>query len=445
MEKIKEPSVANMFYSADFKVLAEQIKSFEAAKRNKYEYKTRAVISPHAGWIYSGQLAYEAISQLDKNVKNVIIFAPSHKMALEGLALTSYDKWATPFGNIDINQDVNNILKDKYNAEFLDEAYSKEHAVEVLVPFVQNLLGDVKIIPVLAGRENYQKIAAIIDEFYSNKDFGFIISSDLSHFLENKAAKEIDNKTADMIEAGEYNGFKYEQACGAVGIVGLVDFANQHNYSLIRINLKNSSAATGDTKSVVGYGAWFLYEGTKNQFIKEYYSDLVVDLCKKSIKSRLNSEQFQIHIDSVFEEKGACFVTLKKDGRLRGCIGSLLAFRSLAIDLISRAQDAAFRDSRFNPVTKEEFDSLETDVSILSPSKEIIFKDEQDLLDQIVPYKDGIIIRDGQYQAVYLPSVWEELPDKVEFLNSLKVKAGLSPFHFSPSFKAFRFETEYIK
>ena len=113
-------------------------------------------------------------------------------------------------------------------------------------------------------------------------------------------------------------------------------------------------------------------------------------------------------------------------------------------DLINHAQDAAFRDPRFNPLEEDELKELEIDVSILTEPKKMNFKDEQDLLNQIVPNKDGIIIKDRQYQAVYLPSVWEEIPDKIMFLKSLKIKAGLHPDHFSNSFEAYRFETEYI-
>ena len=114
-------------------------------------------------------------------------------------------------------------------------------------------------------------------------------------------------------------------------------------------------------------------------------------------------------------------------------------------DIVEHAKDAAFRDPRFNPVEKNEVDSLTIDISILSEPKPMDFKDEQDLLEQIVPFRDGLIIKDRTHQAVYLPSVWEDLPDKVMFLNSLKVKAGLPPEHFSDTFEAYRFSTVYIE
>jgi len=185
---------------------------------------------------------------------------------------------------------------------------------------------------------------------------------------------------------------------------------------------------------------------SENAFIKAHYSEYLLELCKNIILSELEKSQtvFTEH-DPIFNKKGACFVTLKKNGRLRGCIGSIIAHPPLINDLIQNTINAAFHDPRFNPVQKSEVEELSIDISLLSAPEKINFEDEQDLLSQIVPYKDGIIIQDFNHRAVYLPSVWEELPDKVLFLNSLKKKAGLTPEHFSKTFEAYRFYTVYIE
>lgn len=446
MTKIKEPAVANSFYSGNAEELKNQLKNFAENNTNNYEYKTRAVIVPHAGLIYSGQLAFEGISQLDKYIKNIFIFAPAHRVGFEGIALTTFDEWKTPLGNIRVNQEINKELEANFGAIFFDKAHEKEHAIEIQIPAIQTVFDEnIKIIPLVIGDENPEKITEIISKYYPDKEFGFIISSDLSHFLADNQAKQLDNKTAEMIETGNTEGFCHEQACGATGIYGLTQFANALNYSLIRINMHNSSKTSGDKSSVVGYGSWFLYEGTKNKFLKEYYSEYILNLCRDVISSKLDKVNITIKRAPVFDELGACFVTLKKHGNLRGCIGSIIAHKTLINDLMDNAQNSAFFDPRFEPVKKDEVDDLTIDVSILSDPKPMTFKDEADLLDQIVPYKDGIIIQDGRYKAVYLPSVWEELPEKEIFLKSLKMKAGMSPNHFSPNFKAFRFETEYIE
>lgn len=445
MAKIKEPSVAGSFYTDDAQALENQIESFAKYSKNPYEYKTRAVIVPHAGLVYSGRLAYEGISQIDSNVKNIFILAPAHKVGFEGIALSSFDKWKTPLGEIEVNQDICKKLAEKYNAKVNDDAIAPEHAIEIEVPIIQKVFDDVKIIPILIGKTDFRVISNILREYYPNKENGFVISSDLSHFLSDENARKLDNKTAQMIETGNLADFRYEQACGALGIAGLVEFANENNYSLIRIDMTNSSAATNDKSSVVGYGCWFLYEGDKNEFINKYYNNVLIDIVKIVLKTSFTNEKFSINYPRVLDEFGACFVTLEKFGQLRGCIGSIVAHQPLIRDLVQHAKDAAFNDYRFPQVAENELKDIKVSISLLTEPKRIIFANEKDLLNQMVPNIDGIIIKDGKYQAVYLPVVWEQLPNKKDFLNSLKVKAGLSPAYFSETFEAYRFESIYIK
>ena len=149
-------------------------------------------------------------------------------------------------------------------------------------------------------------------------------------------------------------------------------------------------------------------------------------------------------IPAVLEENGACFVTLEINGELRGCIGSIIAHQSLIEDLIKNAHNSAFSDPRFDPLRLDEFDNTSISISLLSAPVKMHFKDEADLLSKITPFVDGLIIKDDGYQAVYLPSVWEQLPVKTMFLSSLKLKAGMSTKHFSKTFEAYKFKTEYI-
>lgn len=443
MTKIKEPSVAGSFYSDNKSVLENQITSFKSHSVNFYKNSARAVIVPHAGLIYSGRLAYEGISQLDKSIKNIFILAPAHRIAFEGLALSGYDEWKTPLGNIKINQDINNELISEFGAKIIDEAIAPEHSIEIEVPIIQSVFEDVNIIPILIGKEYPQKISDIISKYYDS--CGFVISSDLSHFLTDEKAKRIDDLTAQLIETNTTDNFSHELACGATGILGLIGFAREKNYSLIRIDMANSGDVTSDKNRVVGYGCWFLYEGERNNFIKEYYSDFVLDICKKSIESKFKQKPITVQLPQVFLQMGASFVTLEKQGRLRGCIGSIVPHRRLIEDLMYNAKNSAFSDPRFRPVEENEIEELDIAISLLSMPKPMSFKNEDDLLNQIRQNIDGIIIKDKGHQAVYLPSVWEQLPDKTDFLNSLKMKAGLPANHFSDTFEAFRFETVYIK
>ena len=445
MDKIKSPSVAGTFYPADKEELNSLINDFKQNSKTECKYSSRAVIVPHAGLVYSGQLAYDTLSVLDKNIKTLFIFAPTHRVGFPGLCLSSYDEWETPLGNIEINQEINQELNENFFLDYFDESFAQEHAVEIQLPLIQSMFNNINIVPILVGQADINSVLEIIMNYWNNKDIGFVISSDLSHFLEDKDARKIDLMTAEMIETGDISQFSYKQACGAMGICALTAFASSQKYSLIRIGLINSSNATGDKSRVVGYGGWFLYEGEVNEYLKKYYSEEIKSLCSESIISKLEDRIINnIDLPNVFDEKIACFVTLEKQNNLRGCIGSIIAYQSLRDDLIHNSRAAAFRDPRFNPLEKDEIEDLSIAVSLLSAPSKMNFKDEDDLLRQIVSFKDGIIIKDKGCQAVYLPSVWEQLPDKKQFLNSLKLKAGMSADYFSDTFEAYRFYSEYI-
>ena len=146
----------------------------------------------------------------------------------------------------------------------------------------------------------------------------------------------------------------------------------------------------------------------------------------------------------VLNQFGASFVTLQKNNKLRGCIGSSVAHRPLILDLVQNAYFSAYSDRRFPPLQESELSQIDIKISLLSEPCEMTFTDEDDLLARLVPYKDDLIIQDGKYRALYLPSVWEQIGDKKFFLYSLKQKAGLEPTYFSKTFKAWKFHSEYI-
>lgn len=444
MKKFRPMSAAGKFYPDDKKDILKHFEYFKKITKKDYEYFSRAIIVPHAGYMYSGQLAYSGFQYLDKNVKNVFIFGPPHYVPVKDISLSSYEKWETPLGEIEVNKEINEEMLLNFGCEYKDNAFELEHSLEVQIPFIQHIMPHVKIIPILVG--NIEKVTKIINHYWKNKENAFVISSDLSHFQPSDEAKKIDKLTAEMIETKDISSFSSDQACGAVGVCGLVDFAKEKRYSLIRVGMYNSGDITDDKSRVVGYGSWLLYEGEKNEFIKKYFSDYVIEVCKQSILSKLNDEALDLkEIPPVFGELGASFVTLEKQGDLRGCIGSIIAHRSLVDDLVQNSRNSAFLDPRFNPLQKNEFEELEINVSLLSDPEKMEFKDEADLLNQIKPNIDGLIIKDGDYQAVYLPSVWEQIPEKELFLQSLKIKAGMTPKHFSKTFEAYRYTTEYIK
>ena len=437
---IKKSNVAGLFYPSNSEGIKQVIYDYKLNDYYNIEYKAKLVIAPHAGYRYSGFGAYLSLKHLSG--KNIFIIAPAHKMYVDNLAIPDYDYFQIPNANIPVNKEIAKKIIDKYAIEFNNNAFNDEHSIEVQLPLISNLKDDFNIIPILVGNCNYNIVYEIINDYYNEQDVSFIISSDLSHFLTNANAIKIDNITARLIETNLFKDFHNHQACNINSIRAAVKFAALNKFSFIRLFLQNSYTVTKDKDNVVGYGSWFLYEGDTNSYIKKYHSDLIKKICFDSILN--NGKLAPQNYPCVLNQYGACFVTLEKRGELRGCIGSIAPYRPLIDDLIANSYSSAYADPRFKQVDKNELDDLDIKISLLSKYHEINFVSEDELLEKIEPFKDGLIISDLGKRAVYLPSVWEQIPNKKLFLQSLKQKAGFKSDHFSTTFKAYKFYTEYI-
>lgn len=453
----KSPKFAGSFYPEKPEELTNLLNSYK--QDIEINYKSKAIIVPHAGIAYSGHAAMSGYQRLEFN-ENIFIIAPSHHESFNNIALPEYTYFDTPLGSIEVNNRLINDITEKFPSFIANEVFENEHSIEVQLPFLQNIFTPhiqsamdfvkglkkigkkFKIIPILVGNCDYRLISDLISTYWDNSSF--VISSDLSHYFSKQECRQIDTYTATIIETGKIDFFQPQQACGLVGIMGLVDFANNNDCTMIRSMMYNSGDISKDVDKVVGYGSWFLYTNSRNDYIEQFYSKYVIDTVRKSIMATVNNEEFiPRDIPSVLTEYGASFITLKKNNSLRGCIGSIYPIKPLILDIIDNAKNAGFQDPRFEPLSANELDNLQISVSILSSIERIIFKDERDLLSQIYPH--GVILVEGDKRAVYLPVVWEQLPDKQVFLNSLKEKAGLAPDYFSRTIEAYKFETAYIE
>ena len=357
----------------------------------------------------------------------------------------SFDAFSTPLGEVYVHKDLTRDME-KMGYPVIDAAFTNEHSIEVQLPFIKQFMPNPNIVPVLVGSANPQIITDIIAKYWDNENIGFVISSDLSHFYNRQEASRIDAVTADMIENNITENFLPQQACGYVGICGLLNFAAEKKFSLIRVGITDSAEKTNDQSSVVGYGAWYLAEQEKCSFLVQNFANTIKNLCAISIKTQLENVTLKVeNYPRALETKNATFVTLEIGGNLRGCIGSVVPFEPLIVDLCKNARNAAFKDPRFIPVEMKEFDKLEMTISLLSKPVPYKFTSEEDLLNQIQEGVDGVIIKDIGRQALYLPEVWSQIPDKKEFFNSLKLKAGLKPDWFSDTFEAYRFTTCVVK
>ncbi|MDD3149287.1 MAG: AmmeMemoRadiSam system protein B [Candidatus Gastranaerophilales bacterium] len=452
MSITREAVFEDMFYPADKKELSDLISCYLNKSSLPYDIKPKALIVPHAGYIYSGIVAasgYAYLKKFSNDFKKVIIIGPSHSVTFTGAALTSSDYWNTPLGKVEIDKDINSKLLEIEGVKVLEQGHSQEHSIEVQVPFLQKTLDNFKIVPISVSMNSETIISSIIEKFWDDDEVVFIISSDLSHYHKYEEAKKIDLTTANLIESMQYESLTGEYSCGFYGIRGLLRFTRKKNIDPIRLSLKNSADTQGDKSQVVGYGCWIFNKKGKTDYIINHHSKDLVDIARKSIINGIEQGK-PINVDYlkmplILKQNGACFVTLEKNENLRGCIGSIIAHRSLAQDIAKNAFSSAFEDPRFSPVLEHELADLTISLSILTLPIKMDFSSEEDLLKQLKPNIDGLIISDRGYKAVYLPSVWEQLPDKVDFLQSLKQKAGLPKNHWSKDFMAYRFFTHYIK
>ncbi len=457
MTAIRHPAVAGTFYPAEPDALERQLALFlsEAANDAPSALLPKAIIGPHAGYVYSGPVAARAYVRLAVGrgkISRVVLIGPSHYVAFRGLAVDTAEAWAMPGGTVRLDTEAIARLRALPMVGELDAAYQREHALEVHVPFLQHVLGEFRLVPIVAGDAPPEAVAAVFDALWGGPETLIVVSTDLSHYLDYAACRRLDQTTAEAIERFDPD-ITPTQACGAVPTRGLLLAARRRGLAIERLDLRNSGDTAGPRDRVVGYGAWALYEGAApdaERIAVEAVGPALIDLVRRSILFGLDTGQpphliADGAVAPLLAAPGAAFITLRRSGALRGCIGSAVATRPLLVDVVQHAFNAAFRDWRFPRLDWLELPRLSLSVSVLTTPEPMRFADEADLLAQLRPGVDGLIIEDLGRRSLFLPSVWEELADRRQFLMALKLKAGLAADHFSPGFRAQRFRSIEVK
>jgi MEMO1 family protein len=451
MSNIRVPAVAGQFYADDPSVLESDVRRYvDTAAAPATATAPKILIVPHAGYVYSGAVAgaaYAAVKQNAATIKKVILFGPSHRVAFHGLAAPLAEFFETPLGAIPIDQDALSVLKDLPQLSQRDDAHAEEHSLEVQLPFLQALLGPFDLTPIVVGDATGPDVAAVIERLWGGAETLIVISTDLSHYLNDQDARKLDDATASAIESIQPDLIGRDQACGRIPVTGALLCARARNMRVERYSLCNSGDTAGGKDRVVGYGAWGLFEPTEarndDRDLLRQHGEQLLNAAGASIKRGLvKGAPPEVDLPSFpapLQDQRATFITLKKDGALRGCIGSITARRPLISDVVENAYAAAFKDHRFPPLQEDELRSLTLSISLLGKPQAMSFENEADFVTQIRPGTDGLIIEDQGLRAVFLPQVWEDLPTTPQFLAHLKQKAGLPPTHWSPSFKAWRF------
>jgi len=254
--------VAGLFYPEDPSLLKFQLsRLFESAAKDESVkgYRPKAIIAPHAGYIYSGEIAahaYSSILSRADEIKRVVVLGPSHQIAFNGAACPSSKQFATPLGVIDLDLAEIQRLQAQDLIAINDAAHVREHSIEVQLPFLQLILGKFSLLPIVVGQSEPLLIAAILEPYWRDEQTLIVISSDLSHYLEYYDAKNADRDTSASIEACRWQDIGPHQACGCYPIRGLLHLAKEENCKVTCIDLRNSGDTAGDKSRVVGYGAY---------------------------------------------------------------------------------------------------------------------------------------------------------------------------------------------
>ncbi len=388
----------------------------------------KAVIVPHAGYVYSGSVAAAAYDRLRPArgiVRRVVLLGPCHRVPVHGLALPEATAFATPLGQVPIDQEAVKSLADLPQVAVSSAVHAEEHALEVQLPFLQRVLGEFSLVPLAVGAATPFEVAEVIEKLWGGEETLIVISSDLSHYHAYDEARAIDEGTARAI-LDFSTDIDHEHACGATPIAGMLLAAKRHGLNVELLDLRNSGDTAGGRGRVVGYAAFAFWDGAPG--FAEEHGRTLLEIARNSIEAALGVSELKLLPEEPWLKSAhATFVTLTQNGGLRGCIGSLEAQRPLGEDISHNARAAALSDPRFAPLARDELAATRIEVSLLSTPKLLAFADHADLIAQLRPADDGLILECGGARATFLPQVWENLPDPEQFLAELKRKAGLSP------------------
>jgi AmmeMemoRadiSam system protein B len=260
MLTIQPPSVAGLFYSADREELRADVAALLGAE-SAHGRAPKALIAPHAGYVYSGPVAASAYAQLEPvaaRIRRVVLLAPAHRLPFHGVATSSSSSFRTPLGDIKVDEPARALALTLPQVSAIDQAFSGEHAVEVQLPFLQAMLQDFNLVPFVVGDATGAEVAELLELLWGDDATLIVVSSDLSHYLSYEEAQRRDQQTTRAIEELAAERINYEDACGRTPVQGLLLAAKRHGLGVETVDLRNSGDTAGAKDRVVGYGAYVL-------------------------------------------------------------------------------------------------------------------------------------------------------------------------------------------
>ncbi len=464
--KVRQPAVQGAFYPDDPAELTKMVDGFLAKPPETVlpAGRVRAVVAPHAGYIYSGMVAAQAIGRIPKDTTRVIILAPSHHVGFANGAMADAGVFANALGNVLVDPATFALCTDFPNLfKAMPAAHSQEHSLEVMIPFLQRHLGHFTLVPIVVGqRLDAAGLAKALAPLLADEKTALIASSDLSHYHPYAEAKTLDQAVIRRVVALDLPGLmpQEEELCGKAPVSVLIELAKAMKWQPTLVSYKNSGDTAGDRSKVVGYVAIAFLAGaaapatakpaaaaapatpeaaaapatpeaaaaSEQRLVSQDDQKQLLTLARQTIVAKLRGQSLPDLPTgaAVLKQKLGCFVTLKKQGELRGCIGNIFPVHPLAEGIRSNALSAAFEDPRFPPVRLEEMAAIDVEISVLTLPEKLTYKNADDLLRQLRPGVDGVVLTQNIFrQSTFLPQVWEQIAEKVTFLEHLCRKGGM--------------------
>ncbi len=455
---VRPATQAGRFYDGDPQQLSHEVDSFLTlhAKDAQYDH-VAALIVPHAGYYFSGNVAAAAYTSIpkDKQYKRVFLLGPSHHEWLDGASVNSEaDYYETPLGQVKVDRETAQaLIATDSSFSYRPEAHDREHCLEVQLPFLQRFFTfrsspftkEVPpIVPIIISTNDFNKLkrlAETLKPYFTDENL-FVVSSDFSHYPSYEDACKVDAKTGKAVESGDVEAFiaaiesnarsdirnLATSACGGFPIITLMLMMDKR-YKVKHLLYQNSGDIDDhDPGRVVGYHAFAILRGEEKTFsLTDEEKGMLKKIAYDSIKDSLDGKGVAVAnsplytLNSTLNQKCGAFVSLHKQGRLRGCIGHFGEDIPLYEIVAEMARAAAFEDPRFSPLSREELDDIDIEISVLTPMRRIQSLDEFEL------HRHGIYIRKGHRSGTFLPQVADEVNwTKEEFVGHCSQdKAGL--------------------
>lgn len=465
--KVRTPAVQGQFYPGDREELAKAVDGYLAqAPPHMASARVRALICPHAGYVYSGVVAAAGFQQIPQDTERVIVMAPSHHVALRGGgSILEVDAYRNALGEIPLDPEAAELRRRHRFFGAAPTAHAREHSLEVMLPFLQRVLKrPFTLIPIVLGRDfDAAAMAKAILPLVQDPKTLIVASSDLSHDQPYNAAVRLDRDCLETILRLDAEAVVTKELCGKYPAAVLIHLAKLQGWKPELIDYRNSGDTTGDTQGrIVGYGCVAFVDSPdsrpapeeapaevpataeqgrtpevekepaaqdeKHELLTVDEQKALLALARQTVTAALAKEPLPDLPagPALFAQKLGCFVTLHKKGQLRGCIGNIFPTHVLAKAVQQNALSSAFKDTRFTSVKAQEMADIDIEISVLTTPATLAYRDADDLLSKLKPRVHGVVLTQGVFRrSTYLPQVWEQIPDKVQFLSHLCRKGGM--------------------